>query len=242
MARRNMPEENAAKVEQAPAVEETTETESAPVEENTSEEVQPSEKTNEVENTEPVEKMVPLSALQKERGRRKEAEQYSRQFTQEEVQPAVEPQLPPELPEQENVQRSEPSNPNYMTRDEYDFKESERQRWSEVETEFPQLKDNPELRKLAESTRETSLIKEGKYMTPSESAKAIVDLFGKAKFDGQKAAQESVEIQKRGQLEGSGSKVDNKSQNEKELMDTIKKTTDPNVQNNALHNLLKEED
>lgn len=223
-----MPEENVEAV--SIEAEETAQPESAPVEPNTSEESDLGENQGKPNTAEP--KMVPLTALQKERQRRKEAEEYARTI---ESSYSVEPQT--EVQAEEFQAPAPQVERQFMTRAEYEFLEGERTRWQEAESKFPELKD-PEIRELAEARRERALLKTGKYLTPAEAAHQTVDLIKKARSEGQKAAQESVSIQQRETIESSGS-PSRKSATD-DVVSVIKNSNDESQKKAALLEYLKQ--
>lgn len=236
----NVPAEGTAPVESAP-IENQTPTE--PPVESGENQPNPQPPQGDVETDE---KFVPLTALQQERDRRKSAEQYAKQFgygLEPEVpdyEPPVVPMFDPQFQPSQPVEQQVPSQTPFMTRDEYEFKERERNDWAKVTKTLPEFEQNPELLDFAEARRTRSLLKDGRYLTPMEAARQTVDLFKKSRAEGQKSAQESVTIQQMGSLESSGgTKVDDKATAKAELVKKIKNPTNQKEQQSALHEYLK---
>lgn len=214
----------------------TPSVESATTETNASEETQTSEKTEITEQ--PVEekevKTVPLKALQEERRRRKEAEEYVKSLSSREPEYEEEAEQIPLPPEREvNLP------PNVMTRDEYEFKEKEKRAWEEVKSEIPEAAENQKILDMAEAYRQASIIQGRGYMTPKEATKEIVSLLKEAQAKGKQSAQETVEYVKRQSLEeGTTSKVVDDSENVNALKSKLS-SKNKRESNDALLELLK---
>jgi len=218
--------------------EETAPVESAPTETNAQVEVEGSEKT--AENTETTqEKMVPLSALQKERAEKKSLRDYIKSLQTAPVpQEEYAPQQGYDQPysQEQEVEYVDPN--QFLTRDEFERMTKESQSWAEAERDFPELKELPQIKKMAEGLRRVSALEDFRYLSPYDAVKEALAPYKMAQAKGQRSAQESIEIQKQARVEGSGIRVDDKAERLNQLKGNLSKRG--SASRDALTEILKE--
>lgn len=78
----------------------------------------------------------------------------------------------------------------------------EQRAWAKAETVLPQMRENPEMRRMVQDIRNASIM-DGGNLSPLQAAQRVAKIFGIAKESGAKAAQESVRVQKEAHLETS---------------------------------------